>query len=183
MSVAFTVNINTLPIVANWVPYASFVRWAFQVSIIAISYYATTFHLTLFIIVLIKALIINEFKGETFTCDGGFGQHCLETGEDVIKTLSFDTIDLSRSLLGLGCCLIIFIAVAVFALERSAIKFLPLNFIGSQQKARLAKTDKRFDDLGKVEGGEDLPIEDRSLGVLAVQDAIHNTDTTVEEKD
>lgn len=31
-TLSFTVNLDSLPIVANWVPYASFIRWSFQVS-------------------------------------------------------------------------------------------------------------------------------------------------------
>lgn len=100
------VNLDSLPVVADWVPYASFIRWAFQ------------------------ALIINEFKGKTFTCSGGSTSQCLQSGSEVIQSLAFDKQDIRRSVLGLGCCLVIFLLSAVLFLELNRLTFLPLGHTG-----------------------------------------------------
>jgi ABC-type multidrug transport system ATPase subunit/ABC-type multidrug transport system permease subunit len=102
----FYINLDSLPIVANWVPYASFLRWAFQ------------------------ALIINEFQGETFSCSGGATSQCLQTGAEVINSLAFNKQDLRQSVLGLGCCLVIFLLSAVVFLELNRLTFLPLGHKG-----------------------------------------------------
>ena len=39
------INLGSLPVVADWIPLFSFLRWTFQ------------------------ALVINEFKGQSFTCE------------------------------------------------------------------------------------------------------------------
>ena len=49
-------NIQTLPVVAEWIPNISFIRWGFQ------------------------ALCINEFQGETFSCDGAPESACISSG-------------------------------------------------------------------------------------------------------
>jgi ABC-type multidrug transport system ATPase subunit/ABC-type multidrug transport system permease subunit len=102
----FYINLDSLPIVANWVPYASFLRWAFQ------------------------ALIINEFQGETFNCSGGSTSQCLQSGTEVINSLSFNNEDLRQSVLGLGCCLVIFLLAAIMFLELNRLTFLPLGHSG-----------------------------------------------------
>ena len=48
-------DITTLPIVANWIPYISFVRWTYM------------------------ALMINNFQGQTFACGGA--NPCIKTGK------------------------------------------------------------------------------------------------------
>jgi ABC-type multidrug transport system permease subunit len=55
----YYINIESLPIVANWIPYFSFIRWSYE------------------------ALAINEFKGVKFTCGGGATGACLTTGTAV----------------------------------------------------------------------------------------------------
>jgi len=56
----FYINLSSLPIVANLIPYVSFLRWGFQ------------------------ALCINEFTGATFVCDPGVPLYqCQTTGEQV----------------------------------------------------------------------------------------------------
>lgn len=59
----YYINIESLPIVANWIPYFSFVRWSYQ------------------------ALAINEFRGETFTCGGGATGACITSGYEIYYTL------------------------------------------------------------------------------------------------
>jgi ABC-type multidrug transport system permease subunit len=53
----FYINVQSLPVGANYMPYISFMYWGF------------------------KALAINEYAGETFDCDGSAG--CLSTGDQV----------------------------------------------------------------------------------------------------
>jgi ABC-type multidrug transport system permease subunit len=63
----FYIKITSLPPVLNLVPYVSSFKWGFE------------------------ALCINEFKGETFLCDPDApANQCQRTGEEVLKTLSFD---------------------------------------------------------------------------------------------
>lgn len=102
----YLVNLDSLPIVANWVPYASFLRWAYQ------------------------ALVINEFTGESFTCSGGSTSQCLQSGSEVIQSLAFNHQNLRQSVLGLGCCLVIFLLSAVVFLELNRLTFLPLGHTG-----------------------------------------------------
>jgi ABC-type multidrug transport system ATPase subunit len=61
----FYIKISSLPPVLNLVPYVSAFKWAFQ------------------------ALSINEFKGQTFSCDLVPSTQCLLTGEQVLETLHF----------------------------------------------------------------------------------------------
>jgi len=77
-----------------------------------------------------QALIINEFKGETFTCSGGSTSQCLQSGDEVIQSLAFDNQDLRQAVLGLGCCLVIFLLSAVIFLELNRLTFLPLGHTG-----------------------------------------------------
>ena len=48
---------------ADLIPYTSFVRWVFQ------------------------ALVINEFEGQTFTCDLPLQSMCELTGDEVLERL------------------------------------------------------------------------------------------------
>ena len=63
----YYINIESLPVIANWIPYFSFIRWSYA------------------------ALAINEFKGETFTCGGGATGACLTTGMMAL-TLLFNSV-------------------------------------------------------------------------------------------
>lgn len=75
----FYINASSLPVGSVWVRNLSLVYWGFQ------------------------ALIINEFQGQTFTCEDAVGG-CQRSGEDVIKHFSFAGGSISRSayvLLGL----------------------------------------------------------------------------------
>ncbi len=106
----FYINLSSLPIVANWIPYFSLIRWAFE------------------------ALCINEFKGETFSCSGGNGEACESTGEEVLARLSFDGHETNYAVFGLGMLLISFLSCAYIFLFLSKSKFLPLGHIGSNQR-------------------------------------------------
>lgn len=59
----FYISIDALPIVANWVPYITIFRWAYQ------------------------AMCINEFSGLRFTCDSPNPEQCIATGEQVLRKI------------------------------------------------------------------------------------------------
>lgn len=105
----FLINLDSLPIVANWIPYLSFIRWAFE------------------------ALCINEFTGLTFVCDGEYGA-CFQTGEEVLVGLSFANKTVSDALFGLGMVLLGFMVSAYWFLFRSKATFLALGHIGRKCK-------------------------------------------------
>lgn len=102
----FFININTLPIVANWIPYLSFLKWTFE------------------------ALCINEFKGATFDCTNGPAQACEKTGEVVLARLSFGNDTVEYACFGLGMVLLGFTFAAYHILDRSKVSYLPLGHVG-----------------------------------------------------
>ena len=106
----FFININSLPIVANWIPYLSFLKWTFQ------------------------ALCINEFSGATFDCTNGPPLACERTGEMVLARLSFGGDSVEYACFGLGMVLLGFTFSAIYILERSKINYMPLGHVGSKQK-------------------------------------------------
>lgn len=106
----FYINLNSIPIVANWFPYMSLVRWGFE------------------------ALCINEFKGETFTCGGSTTGYCITSGDQVLDGLSFGGKPTSYAVFGLGMLLLAFVTLAYFFLYISKSSFLPLGWVGANQK-------------------------------------------------
>jgi len=107
----FFINVNSLPIVANWIPYVSFLKWTFE------------------------SLAINEFKGETFDCSNGPPLACERTGEVVLARLSFGNDTIYESTFGLGMVLLGFTVMAIFILDRSKINYMPLGHIGAKLKS------------------------------------------------
>jgi len=112
----FYINVDSLPIVANWIPYMSFLKWTFE------------------------ALCLNEFRGETFTCDGGPEGACLRTGEQVLERLSFGDDTINQACFGLGMVLLGFTASAIFFLDRSKATYIKLGHIGSKHSNYERKT-------------------------------------------
>jgi len=104
------INLNSIPIVANWIPYVSLIRWGFE------------------------ALCIIEFTGETFSCGGSTTGYCITTGEQVLNGLSFGGKSASYAVFGLGMLLLAFVSLAYFFLHISKSTFLPLGFVGANQK-------------------------------------------------
>eukprot|EP01031_Cornospumella_fuschlensis_P032511 gene32511-39307_t len=107
----FYINLESLPIVANWFPWISFLRWAFQ------------------------AMVINEFDGENFKCSANTNEQCFQTGDAVLKNLSFDKQTINEAVLGLGMVLAFSFFAAIVLLDRNRLTFLPLNHEGSKHKA------------------------------------------------
>ena len=76
----FIINIDSLPVGAQWVPYLSIFYWAF------------------------RSYVFNEFEGETFNCgpydstamtagNGTAFFSCVDTGEQVLRNLSYSPRD------------------------------------------------------------------------------------------
>jgi ABC-type multidrug transport system permease subunit len=69
----FYINASSLPPGSEWVRYISLIYWGFQ------------------------ALVLNEFTGETFSCQPD-ETGCRYNGNDVIQSLSFQVVHVSVSL-------------------------------------------------------------------------------------
>ncbi len=101
----FFINIASLPIVANWLPYVSFLKWVFQ------------------------SLSINEFTDVTFKCNLTPSTMCANTGEEVLNRLTF-TSTLGESCFGLAMVFLGFTLLAFIILERSSISYIPMGYKG-----------------------------------------------------
>lgn len=112
----FYINVNALPIVANWIPYLSFIRWTFE------------------------ALAINEFLGLRFSCSGSSDGACIQTGEQVLQTLGFGGHTPQPAIFGLSMVFIGFLLLLFISLEISRIKYMPLGFKGRKFKEEKNKT-------------------------------------------
>ena len=125
----FYIDIASLPIVANWIPYFSFIRWAFE------------------------AYCINEYKGLKFNCHGAAKGACRMTGEEVLYGLSFDGHTTSYPVFGLGMVWLGFLAVAYTILHNSKAKYTPLGWKGGKYdglEAKSAGSSSTIKDGGKV---------------------------------
>lgn len=116
MFVLSIVNIDSLPVVADWIPYISFIRWAFE------------------------AFCINQFQDETYSCDSN-NTGCVPDGETVLRNLSFDNESLSQATLGLGVMLLIFLLSALTFLEVFRMKFMPLGHVGYQYQQLMQRSN------------------------------------------
>lgn len=76
--------------------------------------------------------MINEFTGETFSCADSQTNQCLQTGQQVIESLSFQHQSVNISVLGLACCAFFFLALAIFFLTSNSIRYMPMNYAGSR---------------------------------------------------
>lgn len=104
----FYISVKSLPIVSDWIPYISVVRWTFQ------------------------ALCINEFRGLTFTCyDAASPQSCIHTGEQELSYLDFGDHSTAYAVFGMGMLLLAFLAMSYVRLLNSKMTYLPLGHTGS----------------------------------------------------
>jgi len=103
----FYITIDSLPIVANWIPYMSFLRWGFQ------------------------ALCINEFSGLRFQCSG-YASGCFSTGEQVLQYLGFDGHTTNYPVFGLGMLLIAFLIITYILVDRGQMSYLSLGHTGAK---------------------------------------------------
>lgn len=102
----FYVKIDTLPIVLNWIPYISVFQWGF------------------------RGLCVNEFAGETFSCDTSPDQ-CMTKGEEVLRALDFDGHTVNYAMFGLGMLMLCYLAGLYILLVLNEAKFLKLGHVGS----------------------------------------------------
>jgi len=118
----FYIDIGSLPIVANWIPYFSFLRWAFE------------------------AYCINEYTGMNFDCKGAAPGACRATGEQVLTLLSFDGHTTSYPVFGLGMVLLAFLSVSYVILDMSKARYTPLGHKGSKFDSLAAAAAKAAAD-------------------------------------
>mmetsp|Transcript_1801 Transcript_1801/g.3708 ORF Transcript_1801/g.3708 Transcript_1801/m.3708 type:complete len:150 (+) Transcript_1801:741-1190(+) len=102
----FYINVDSLRPGLALLPYASFMRWAFQ------------------------ALSINQFKGMEFDCSDASDTACLATGEEVLAFSSFDTYTLAEVVLIQVCIMCGFLLLGVLILTQNRLSFMPLGFVG-----------------------------------------------------
>jgi hypothetical protein len=130
----FYINIGSLPVVANLIPYIAYLRWTFE------------------------AFCVNEFIGETFTCKSTGA--CQATGDVVLEHLSFGgQSSPNYAVFALSMCFIAYFTLAYVTLEFSRETYMPLGFEGSKFKQYFAAPapaakevdGKKYDDLTNLE--------------------------------
>jgi ABC-type multidrug transport system ATPase subunit len=128
----FYIDINSLPEVANLVPYISILRWSFQ------------------------ALAINEYQGISFECE--VGKKCLATGEQVLDSLGFEgkSVSYPISAVWLVCLFLTFSAYLI--LLRSKAEYSPLTFTGSKYVAIVDSISEKGTKATSTEGVELVPL-------------------------
>lgn len=115
----FYINVDALPIVANWLPYLSFLRWTYQ------------------------ALLVNEFIGLEFSCGNSNTGACIKTGEEVISNLGFGDSTPQPGVFGLAMVFLGLLALLLFILEVSRMTYMPLGYTGSKYTAGGTKPMKK----------------------------------------
>ena len=140
----FYIDIDSLPPVANWIPYFSFLRWSFQ------------------------AYAINEYKGLIFNCVGAAEGACRKTGEEVLISLSFDGHSTAYPVFGMGMVLLAFVAIAYTILHNSKAKYTPMGWKGAKFKA-LAADQAGGGAGGAVLGGAVVAVVEVADEVVGVQ--------------
>ena len=103
----FYIDIESLPVVADYVPWISFQRWFFQ------------------------AATINEYRGLTFTC-GSSGYACKTTGEAVLESLSFNGHTTAYGVFGLSMCMLGFLLYTLAVMCATVDTYMKLGFVGSK---------------------------------------------------
>lgn len=125
----FYISVDALPIVANWVPYITIFRWAYQ------------------------AMCINEFKGLTFDCDAPNPEQCILSGEEVLRTLDFQGHSTAYPCFGLGMVLLGLFAIAFVNLELSTITYTPMGHTGSAFRKHAADGESGATGTAAAKGG------------------------------
>lgn len=146
----FYINIKSLPIVANWLPYLSYFRWGFQ------------------------ALTINEYTGLHFNCDTPDGA-CLKTGEQVLAYLSFSNHTTNYACFGLGMVLLGFLVWGYYNLSVIKLRFVSLGTTGAKYaklidgvRANAASLQKEADNSAPSGSASNKTVHPESQGYSAV---------------
>ena len=95
------INLRNLPTWLQFFPKISFIHWCFE------------------------ALVINEFKGKTFTCDQS-SPFCIQTGEQVLQMYSLNN-DINISLLSLFGIGLVFLILGYFGLYYTSPQYKFIN--------------------------------------------------------
>jgi len=103
----FFINLASLPLLAEFLPYISFLKWVFQ------------------------SLAINEFTDVTFECNLEPKTMCSNTGAEVLQRLTF-TDTLGESVFGLAMMFLGFTVLAFILLERNFTTYIELGYVGSK---------------------------------------------------
>lgn len=119
----FYISVESLPIVADLIPWISFVRWSFQ------------------------SLMTNEYRGLTLTCTDS-AVACKTTGEAVLESLHFDGHTTAYSVFGLGMCCVGFLVYTYISLLMSNIAYNDVGFVGSDYVSLKKKVDQDERDNG-----------------------------------
>ncbi len=98
----FFINLQSLPVVAEWLPNLSFLRWTFG------------------------SLAVNEFKGETFTCEYANVTMCQTTGEQVLDRLGFSD-GVEDQFFGLSMMFVGFFVLAVITLAYNGMHYMDIH--------------------------------------------------------
>jgi hypothetical protein len=104
----FYINVNALPIVANWLPYFSLFRWALQ------------------------SFATNEFKGLTFKCDAPDPSQCMFTGEEVLDYLDFGGHSIGYPVFGLFMLLLGWVVAGYCILAYNKRRYLAMGHRGKK---------------------------------------------------
>jgi ATP-binding cassette subfamily G (WHITE) protein 2 len=126
----FYIDVKSLPIVANWIPYISFIRWTFQ------------------------ALLINEFKGLEFDCDIQPANACILTGEAYLEKVAFDGHTTAYAVFGMGMLLLCYLTMTFTSLVVNGLKFTHLNWTGAFYSKTIASSHTTRDTTVHAEGVE-----------------------------
>jgi len=102
----FYISVDSLPIVANWIPYLSMFKWGFE------------------------ALMINEFTGLEFECDPS--GNCQKYGEEVLEFVGFGHHTTNYAVFGLGMLLVAYLFCAFLILHFNVMTYCPLGHTGAK---------------------------------------------------
>ena len=113
----FYINVNALPIVANWIPYISFIRWIFE------------------------ALCINEFTGLNFSCSNAVSSgSCVQTGKEALANLGFTSDNMQPAVFGASMIFIGLLVLVFLALEFKREKYMNLGYKGKKYRSVTKKS-------------------------------------------
>lgn len=98
----FFINLGSLPPVAEWIPNLSFLRWCFG------------------------SLLINELKGETFTCDYADPTMCETNGDQVLERFNFEGT-VGDQVFGMAMMFVGFILLAFTTLHLNGMKYMEIK--------------------------------------------------------
>lgn len=137
----FYINLDSLPVGSKWVSNLSFLRWCFE------------------------ALLINEFKGLEFEC-GATGP-CVQTGEQVLASLSFGGRTLGDAFLGLEMLTIGIFALAVTGLHTSRVGYVKLGHTGRNLRSLARGSTQQQGDHKCRAGGsyKEVELVDEAVGM------------------